>query len=108
MGIFFLLYGVFRIAVEFLRVPDAQIGYLMGEWLTMGMVLSSLMLVAGAAMLYYAARTRHPQEGIPVFEGAEEAEETEEAEEALAEDPTEDSIEDSIKDLINDSTEDND
>ena len=29
-GLFALLYGVFRFAVEFVRVPDAQLGYLFG------------------------------------------------------------------------------
>ena len=65
LGIFFLLYGIFRIAVEFVREPDIQIGYLAGGWLTMGMVLSIPMVLIGVAMLVYAARTRHPQMGLP-------------------------------------------
>jgi prolipoprotein diacylglyceryltransferase len=40
-GLFVLGYGVFRSLVEFIRLPDANIGYLFGtEWLTMGMLLS--------------------------------------------------------------------
>lgn len=35
-GLFALLYGVFRFIVEFVRVPDAPIGYLAFNWLTMG------------------------------------------------------------------------
>lgn len=55
-GLFALLYGVFRIAVEFLREPDAHIGYLAGGWLTMGMLLS-LPLVAVGVFLLWRARS---------------------------------------------------
>ncbi len=40
-------YGASRIVVEFFRMPDVQIGYLAGGWLTMGMVLSLPMLLVG-------------------------------------------------------------
>ena len=60
-GIFFILYGVFRILIEFLRQPDAQLGYLFGDWLTMGMLLSAPMIIAGAALLMYAYRKRLPR-----------------------------------------------
>ncbi|KQT45122.1 prolipoprotein diacylglyceryl transferase [Aureimonas sp. Leaf454] len=43
-SVFLGLYALARIAVEFVRVPDAQIGYLLGGWLTMGMVLSLPMI----------------------------------------------------------------
>ena len=46
-GAFICGYGLSRIIVEFFRVPDAQIGYLLGGWLTMGMVLSLPMVFAG-------------------------------------------------------------
>ncbi len=46
-GAFICGYGLSRIVVEFFRVPDAQIGYLLGGWLTMGMVLSLPMVLAG-------------------------------------------------------------
>ena len=49
-------YAVSRIAVEFVRLPDAQIGYLFGGWLTMGMVLSLPILIAGIALVVYASR----------------------------------------------------
>jgi len=65
MGVFFVLYGVFRIAVEFVRQPDSQIGYLAGDWLTMGMVLSLPMVLIGIAMLIYAYKTQHLQAGLP-------------------------------------------
>lgn len=55
-GIFGIGYAVSRIAVEFVRLPDAQIGYLFGGWLTMGMVLSLPILIAGVALVIYASR----------------------------------------------------
>ncbi|HHM04344.1 MAG TPA: prolipoprotein diacylglyceryl transferase [Gammaproteobacteria bacterium] len=55
-GLFLLGYGVFRFAVEFVRVPDAQLGYLAFGWLTMGQVLSTPLIVAGAALLGRACR----------------------------------------------------
>jgi phosphatidylglycerol:prolipoprotein diacylglycerol transferase len=42
------LYGVGRGLVEFYRAPDAQIGYLAGEWLTLGMSLSFAMAAVSA------------------------------------------------------------
>ena len=46
-GAFIAGYGLARILVEFFREPDAHIGYLAGGWLTMGMVLSLPMVLAG-------------------------------------------------------------
>lgn len=46
-GTFVAGYGLSRIFVEFFREPDAQLGYLFGGWLTMGMVLSVPMVLAG-------------------------------------------------------------
>lgn len=63
VGVFLVLYGVFRIAVEFVREPDAHIGYLLGDWLTMGMVLSLPLIIAGIAVLVFAQVTRLPQSG---------------------------------------------
>jgi phosphatidylglycerol:prolipoprotein diacylglycerol transferase len=59
-GLFLTLYAVFRIAVEFVRVPDAHIGYLAFGWLTMGQVLSLPVLAAGLAMLAWAGARREP------------------------------------------------
>lgn len=57
-GGFLLLYGVFRFGVEWVRLPDAHIGYLAFGWLTMGQVLSLPMLLAGAFLLLWAYRRR--------------------------------------------------
>ena len=46
-GTFVAGYGLSRIVVEFFREPDAHIGYLAGNWLTMGMVLSTPMVLLG-------------------------------------------------------------
>ncbi|MGN7735808.1 prolipoprotein diacylglyceryl transferase [Ensifer sp. 22564] len=56
-GIFVLGYALSRIFVEFFREPDAQIGYLVGGWLTMGMVLSLPMALAGIWAITRARRT---------------------------------------------------
>ncbi|MCH3968111.1 MAG: prolipoprotein diacylglyceryl transferase [Atopobiaceae bacterium] len=61
-GTFILLYGVFRILIEFVRVPDAQLGYLWGP-ITMGQVLSLPLVVIGAVVLVWAQRTKRPQIG---------------------------------------------
>ncbi len=59
-GLFLTLYAIFRIAVEFVRVPDADIGYLAFGWLTMGQVLSLPVLATGLAMLAWAYTRREP------------------------------------------------
>ncbi len=51
-GLFALLYGVFRFAVEFVREPDAQLGYLAFGWLTMGQVLSTPLILLGVFWLW--------------------------------------------------------
>lgn len=53
---FLILYGLFRFLVEFFREPDAQIGYLWGV-LTMGQLLSSLMILGGV-LLFILLRSR--------------------------------------------------
>ncbi len=55
VGWMVLLYGVFRIFVEFFREPDAQLGFLPGH-LTMGQVLSVPMLVAGVWLILHARK----------------------------------------------------
>lgn len=59
-GLFLLCYGVFRFAVEFVRVPDENRGYLLFDWVTMGQILSTPMIVAGLIMLIVAYRRNDP------------------------------------------------
>lgn len=53
-GLFLLGYGLSRFAVEFVRLPDEHIGYLVGDWLTMGHVLTLPMIVAGIGFMLWA------------------------------------------------------
>lgn len=55
-GLFLVVYGTFRILVEFVRLPDAHIGYLAFGWVTMGMVLSVPMILVGAVTMGLAYR----------------------------------------------------
>lgn len=60
-GLFLFFYGLFRFIVEFARQPDSHIGYLAFDWLTMGQVLSTPMMLAGVILLLIAYR-RQPKE----------------------------------------------
>lgn len=62
MGTFLVLYGVFRFLVEFVRVPDEQLGYLFGP-ITMGQLLSLPLVVVGVVVLVAAHRMNRPQVG---------------------------------------------
>ena len=56
-GLFLSLYALARLFVEgFFRLPDVQIGYIMG--LTMGQILSLPLLIAGLGILVYSFSTR--------------------------------------------------
>ena len=55
-GMFLLCYGMFRFAVEFLRMPDVHIGYLAFDWLTLGQLLTLPMLLAGPLLLWISHR----------------------------------------------------
>ena len=65
IGLFLILYSVFRFAVEFIRQPDVQLGYIFGGWMTMGQLLCLPLFVAGIVALIFAARQKLPQEGLP-------------------------------------------
>ena len=54
-GLFALLYGIFRFAVEFVREPDAHLGYLAFGWLTMGQLLCIPLILIGILLI---ARSR--------------------------------------------------
>jgi phosphatidylglycerol:prolipoprotein diacylglycerol transferase len=57
-GLFLLCYGTFRFLVEFVRMPDAHIGYLAYGWVTMGQALSAPMIFFGILLLTLAYRKR--------------------------------------------------
>jgi len=54
-GIFFIGYGLARYIVEFARAPDAHLG-LIGEFISMGQILSLPMLAIGLWFLWQAGR----------------------------------------------------
>ena len=62
VGSFIAIYGLARITGEFFREPDPQLGFLWGG-LTMGMLLSVPMIIAGA-ILIVMARRRETREQI--------------------------------------------
>ena len=55
LGSFILIYGLTRIAGEIFREPDPQLGFLWGG-LTMGMLLSMPMIIAGLILIVLAWR----------------------------------------------------
>ena len=50
-ALFVLMYGVFRIVIEYFRQPDEQIGFLFGT-MTMGQLLSLPVLLLGVFLLW--------------------------------------------------------
>lgn len=55
-GVFVLTYGIYRFLIEFVRQPDADLGFIAFDWLTMGQLLSLPMIIGGAALIYLAYR----------------------------------------------------
>jgi phosphatidylglycerol---prolipoprotein diacylglyceryl transferase len=53
-GLSILGYGIFRFIVEFFRMPDAHLGFVALDWLTMGQILSMPMIIIGGALIYFA------------------------------------------------------
>jgi len=60
LGSFIAIYGFARIAGELFREPDPQLGFLWGG-LTMGMLLSVPMIIAGIIIVVMAWRRRTPE-----------------------------------------------
>ena len=55
LGAFSLGYGVARTFCELFREPDAQLGFLWGG-MTMGMLLSVPLMIAGAVLIWNALK----------------------------------------------------
>ncbi len=51
-GLFLLGYGVFRFIVEFARQPDAQLGFVALDWMSMGQILCLPMIALGAFLIW--------------------------------------------------------
>ena len=53
---FLILYGLMRFFIEFFRQPDAHLGFVALEWLSMGQLLCLPMIFAGFLLLIYFLR----------------------------------------------------
>lgn len=53
-GLFLVCYGVFRFMVEFVRMPDAHIGFIAYGWVTMGMLLTLPMIALGLFIIAWS------------------------------------------------------
>ena len=53
-ALFLIGYGLFRFLIEFVRMPDVQLGYLAGGWFTMGQLLSLPMIIVGIILMIFA------------------------------------------------------
>jgi phosphatidylglycerol:prolipoprotein diacylglycerol transferase len=56
VAVFLTGYAIARIVCENFRQPDIQLGFLYGGWLTMGMLLSSAMLITGVTWIVWLIR----------------------------------------------------
>jgi phosphatidylglycerol---prolipoprotein diacylglyceryl transferase len=65
LGSFITIYGIARIIGEFFREPDPQLGFLWGG-LTMGMLLSVPMIIAGAIIIAAARRRKAAETVAPI------------------------------------------
>tara|TARA_B100000614_G_C14512603_1_gene479191 strand:+ start:337 stop:1128 length:792 start_codon:yes stop_codon:yes gene_type:complete len=57
-SIFLIFYSIFRFMIEFVRVPDSHIGYIMSDWLTLGQLLSVPMTFFGILLLIKIKRSQ--------------------------------------------------
>ena len=53
-GVFVICYGIYRFFIEFVRQPDADLGFIAFNWVTMGQLLSLPMILVGSYLLYSA------------------------------------------------------
>jgi phosphatidylglycerol:prolipoprotein diacylglycerol transferase len=63
-GLFLICYGLARFSVEFVRVPDENRGYLLFDWVTMGQILSTPMIIVGIALMVIAYRRNEPSGNV--------------------------------------------
>ncbi|WP_028574588.1 prolipoprotein diacylglyceryl transferase [Desulfonatronovibrio hydrogenovorans] len=60
-GLFCLGYGVFRFTAEFFRQPDAHLGFVFLDWMTMGQILSLPMALLGLGLLAASYSKKSPK-----------------------------------------------
>jgi len=63
-GMFLAGYGVLRCVTEFFRTPDAHLGFVALDWLTMGQLLSIPMIIVGILLLLRSRQAR-PADAAP-------------------------------------------
>ena len=68
-GLFLICYGVARFAVEFVRIPDENRGYLLFDWVTMGQILTTPMILIGIALMVIAYRRNVPSGNVVRSDG---------------------------------------
>ncbi len=56
-GLFLIIYSIFRFIIEFYRVPDEQLGYILLN-LTVGQVVSLIFIISGVILFYLKYETR--------------------------------------------------
>lgn len=56
------LYGLARFTAEFWRAPDVQIGYIYGDWMTQGQLLSLPMIIISVIGIYYLKEAKFPRQ----------------------------------------------
>ncbi len=55
-GLFLILYAVARFSIEFVREPDAHIGLLAFDWMSMGQLLTLPMIALGLFLIFWCPR----------------------------------------------------
>lgn len=63
LGVFLLIYGTSRFLIEFVREPDAQLGFILGPF-SMGQLLSVPMLAIGGWLVWRARRAAKAAEEL--------------------------------------------
>jgi phosphatidylglycerol---prolipoprotein diacylglyceryl transferase len=60
ISLFLICYGLIRFGLEFFREPDAHLGFIAMNWLTMGQLLSLPMLLIGGLLWWFYRPNRKP------------------------------------------------
>jgi len=71
-GLFALMYGIFRFAVEFVRMPDNGV-YLAFDWFTRGQLLSLPLVALGLVLLWLSRRAPVLQPVLPAVSAGAKA-----------------------------------
>lgn len=57
-GLFLCFYGLFRFIIENFREPDAPLGFIAFDWLTMGQLLSLPMVILGVVLILMSKKNK--------------------------------------------------